>query len=89
MSDKDEDETEESTKKLSPGSILSFGSINLLLTLNLEKHDVKKYKIKFDKLESLENLKFLKKHKRLWKNVSLSYSNNTLNYLSSLNKVLH
>ena len=48
MSDKDEDETEESTKKLSPGSILSFGSINLLLTLNLEKHDVKKYKIKFN-----------------------------------------
>ena len=86
MSDKDEDETEESTKKISPGSILSFGSINLLLTLNLEKHDVKKYKIKFDKLESLENLKFLKKHKRLWKNVTLSSSNNTLNILLHINK---
>ena len=86
MTDKDEDETEESINKLTPGNILSFGSLNLLLTLNLEKHDIKKYKIKFDKLESLENLKFLKKHKSLWKRVTLSSPNNTLNILLHINK---
>ena len=86
MTDKDEDETEESTNKLTPGNILSFGSLNLILTLNLEKHDIKKYKIKFDKLESLENLKFLKKHKSLWKKVTLSSPNNTMNILLHINK---
>ena len=86
MTDKDEDETEESTNKLTPGNILSFGSLNLILTLNLEKHDIKKYKIKFDKLESLDNLKFLKKHKSLWKKVTLSSPNNTLNILLHINK---
>ena len=86
MTDKDEDETEESNDKLTPGNILSFGSLNLIITLNLEKHDLKKYKIKFDKLETLDNLKFLKKHKSLWKKVTLSSPSNTLNILLHINK---
>ena len=87
MTDKDEDETEtENTKKLNPGEILSFGSIDLLLTLNLEKSDLKKYKKKWEKIESLENLKFIRKHKNIWKKIELSSKNDTMNILLHINK---
>ena len=85
MSSSEEDETED-TKKLAPGDLLSFGSVNLLFTLNLEKHDIKKYKIKWDKLESLENLKFIRKHKSLWKKVEISSENDKMNILLHINK---
>ena len=87
MTDKDEDETEtDKTKKLTPGEILSFGSIDLLLTLDLEKSDLKKYKKKWEKIESLENLKFILKHKNIWKKIELSSKNDTLNILLHINK---
>ena len=76
----DEDESED-LKKIGPGNLLTFGSINLKFTLNLEKSDIKKYKIKWEKLESLENLKFIRKHKHLWKRIELSSKNNTINVL--------
>ena len=82
---KGENETED-TKKIGSGDILSFGSINLLFTLNLDKHDLKKYKVKWDELESLENLKFIRKHKKFWKRVELSSTNDSLNILLQINK---
>ena len=48
----DDDEIDE-PKKIGPGDLLSFGSINLLFTLELDKHDLKKYKIKWAAVESL------------------------------------
>ena len=81
----DDDEMDE-PKKLGPGDLLSFGSINLLFTLELEKPDLKKYKIKWDKLESLENLKFLRKHKHLWKKIEVTSNNDKMNILLHINK---
>ena len=83
--DKDENQTEE-TKKISSGDILAFGSVNLILKLNLDKHDLKKYKVKWDELESLENLKFIRKHKHFWKRVDLSSTNENMNMLLHINK---
>ena len=85
MSDKADDETSE-TKKIGPGVLLTFGSINLLFTLNLEKHDLKKYKVKWEKLENLENLKFIRKHKHFWKRIEISSNNDTMNILLHINK---
>ena len=82
---KGENETED-TKKISSGDLLSFGSINLLLTLNLEKKDLQKYKIKWDELENLENLKFIRKHKKFWDRIELSSPNKTLDLLIKINK---
>ena len=83
--DKGENETEE-TKKLSSGDILAFGSVDLVMKLNLDKHDLKKYKVKWNELESLENLKFIRKHKHFWKRVELSSSNENMNILLHINK---
>lgn len=83
--DKDENQTEE-TKKISSGDILAFGSVNLILKLDLDKHDLKKYKVKWEELESLENLKFIRKHKHFWKRVDLSSTNENMNMLLHINK---
>ena len=83
--DKDENQTEE-TKKISSGDILAFGSVNLILKLNLDKHDLKKYKVKWDELESLENLKFIRKHKHFWKRIDLYSTNENMNMLLHINK---
>ena len=85
MSDKSEDEIDD-IKKLESGDLLSFGIIHLLFSLNLEKHDLKKYKIKWEKLLSLENLTFIRKHKSLWKRIELSSNNDTMNILLNINK---
>ena len=85
MSDKSEEEIDD-IKKLESGDLLSFGVINLLFSLNLEKQELKKYKIKWEKLESLENLKFLRKHKNLWKKIEISSNNDTMNILLHINK---
>ena len=85
MTDKDEEEIDD-PKELEHGDLLAFGNINLLFTLNLDNHYIKKYKIKWDKLESLENLKFIHKHQSLWKKVEISSQNNSMNILLHINK---
>ena len=85
MSDEEDTEISE-TKKIGPGVLLTFGSIDLLFTLNLSKHDLKKYKKKWEKLETLDNLKFIRKHKHFWKRIELSSTNDTLNILLHINK---
>ena len=85
MTNKAEDEIEE-TVKIGPGDLLAFGSINLLLTLDLNNNDLTKYKLKWEDLETLKNLKFIRKHKHFWKRVELSSNNDTLNILLNINK---
>ena len=85
MSDKEDDETSD-TKKIGPGVLLTFGSIDLIFTLNLEKHDLKKYKVKWEKLETIDNLKFIRKHKHFWKRIELSSNNDTMNIILHINK---
>ena len=40
-SEKDSDSQESTKPILSPGNLLAFGSINLVFTLPLQKHDIK------------------------------------------------
>ena len=53
MSNEDEEIEKNDSRKIGPGDLLSFGGVNLLFTLNLEKEDLNKYKIKWDDLKSL------------------------------------
>ena len=85
MSNNEKDEII-SSKRIGPGDLLSFGSINLLFTLNLEKDDIYKYNIKWKELKSLNNLNFLIENKSLWKKVELSSTNDTINILIQINQ---
>ena len=76
----------ESSSEIGPGTILSFGSLNLTLKLHLKKHDFEKYEIKWEELETLDNLRFIRKHKHFWKRIELSSDNNTLDMLIHINK---
>jgi len=92
MTDKDEDSEhdsdsqENSIPKLTPGNLLSFGSISLTFTINLKNPDLKKYKIKFDSLKTLEDINFLTKHKSFIKRVELSSNSSVMNILLNINK---
>ena len=89
MSDIEDDEISNinNSKSIGPGDILSFGSINLLLTLNLEKDDLFKYQVKWDEIKSLENAIFIAKHKHFYKRIELSSKNDTINILLQINKL--
>ena len=82
-----EEEENNNSKSIGPGDILSFGSINLLLTLNLEKDDLFKYQIKWNEIKSLENIQFIARHKHFWKRIELSSLNDTINILLQINKL--
>ena len=85
MTNKAEDEGEESIK-IGPGDFLAFGSINLLFTLYLTKDDLNKYKIEWENLKTLKNIKFIRKHKHFWKKIELSSTDDTMNILLHINK---
>ena len=85
MAQKSEERKDESTS-IGGGDLLSFGSVKLLFTLNLEKGDLTNYKLKWDDLNSLTDLKFIRENKDLWKRIELSSTNDTLNILLQINK---
>ena len=85
-SEHDSDSQENSNTKLTPGNLLAFGSINLTFSLILKKQELKQYKIQFDSLKSLEDIKFLIKHKKLAKRVDISSKNDVMNILLNINK---
>ena len=92
MTEKEEESEKESESQenikptLAPGNLLAFGSINLIFTLPLQKHDIKKYKIKFESLKTLEDIKFITKHKRFLKRVEISTKTNVMDILVQINK---
>ena len=85
MAQKSEERKDDSTS-IGGGDLLSFGSVKLLFTLNLEKGDLTNYKLKWDDLNSLTDLKFIRENKDLWKRIELSSTNDTLNILLQINK---
>jgi len=92
MTDKNEDTENESdseenqSTKLTPGNLLAFGSLNLTFNLTLKKQDIKKYKIKFDSLKTLEDLKFIIEHKNFVKRIDITSQNSVMNILLNINK---
>ena len=85
MTNKAEEDIDESPR-IGSGDLLAFGSINLLLTLNLTEHDLKKYKVEWENLDTIKDLRFIRKHKHFWKRVELSSNDNTMNILLHINK---
>ena len=88
MSNKDEEENDEDlfNLQIGPGEILAFGGLSLILTLYLDQNDLTKYKVEWDDLNSLKDLKFIKKHHHFWKRIEISSNNDTLKILLNINK---
>ena len=88
MTTKDEDDAENdiNNPKIGPGEILAFGSLNLIMTLHLDHNDLKKYRLNWDDIKSLDDLKFIRKHHHFWKRVELSSNNDTLKIILNINK---
>ena len=85
MSNQAQDEQDDS-KRIGPGDLLSFGSVNLLFTLNLEKEDLTNYKLKWNELETLSNIYFIKDNKELWKRIELTSTSDTMSIILQINK---
>ncbi len=88
MTTKDEDDAEDdiNNPRIGPGEILAFGSLNLIMTLHLDHNDLKKYRLNWDDIKSLDDLKFIRKHHHFWKRVELSSNNDTLKIILNINK---
>ena len=88
MINNDEEEIDDDilNARIGPGELIAFGNLNLILTLNLEESDLTKYKMTWDDINSLKDLKFLRKHHHFWKRIELSSNNETLKILLNINK---
>ena len=71
---------------IGPGDLLTFGSVNLLLTLNLDENDLTKYKLNWESLSSLDDLKFIINHQHFWKRIELTSNNEAMNVILYINK---
>ena len=67
------------------GKIITFGSLNLFLTLTLEKEDLKSNS--FNLLQNLDDLSFITSNKKLWEKIELSSKNELINTLFKMNKI--
>ena len=71
---------------IGPGELIAFGNLNLILTLNIDESDLSKYKINWDDINSLKDLKFIRKHHHFWKRIELSSNNESMKILLNINK---
>ena len=67
------------------GKIITFGSLNLFLTLRLEKEDLKS--TNFNHLRSLDDLTFLTENEKLWEKIELTSKNELFNTLLRMNLI--
>ena len=70
------------------GNLLSYGSINLTLTLELFENDFIQNDIEWKNIKNLSNLQFLKDNKLLWERIQLSSTEKNMQLLLHMNKVL-
>ena len=73
------------SKNQNIGKIIAFGSLHLLLTLRLEKEDLKS--INFNYLENLEDLSFLINDEKLWEKIELTSNNELISTLLKANSI--
>ena len=70
------------------GNFLSYGAINLTLTLELYEIDFIKNDIEWKKFKNLSNLNFIKENKFLWERIKLSSTEKNMQLLLHMNQVL-
>ena len=80
------DDILDESMNIGPGDILAFGRIQLIFTLNLDKDDLDKYKVNWEDLKSIKNLKFIRNQKKLWKRIDISSNDETMEVLLHINK---
>ena len=78
--------TEATTENI--GNLLSYGSINLTLTLELFDNDLAEKNIEWKKINTLSDVSFLKENTTLWDRIKLSSTDPNMQLLLHMNKVL-
>ena len=78
--------TEATTENI--GNLLSYGSINLTLTLELFDNDLVEKNIEWKKINTLSDVSFLKENTTLWDRIKLSSTDPNMQLLLHMNKVL-
>ena len=69
------------------GKLITFGSLNLCLTLKLEKTEIQNLKINFRHLKTINDLNFIIENEYFWERIELSSKNELLNTLFHMNKI--
>ena len=72
------------TKK---GNMISYGCLNLTLTLELNEKDLAQNNISWTNLKNYDSLSFIKTNKSLWSRIKLSSTNSTLSTFLYINKI--
>ena len=70
------------------GNLLSYGCLNLTLTIELTENDLNKNDIKWENIKNCDTLSFITKDTSLWPRIKLSSTNNTIQTLLHMNRIL-
>ena len=70
------------------GNLLTYGSVNLTLTLELYENDFEQNDIEWKNLKNLSDLNFLKENTNLWNRIKLSSTEQNMQLLLHMNKVV-
>ena len=74
--------------KIVKGNLLSYGCLNLTLTIELNEKDLNQYNINWEKITNYDSLSFISENNTLWPRIKLSSTNDTLKILLHMNKIL-
>jgi hypothetical protein len=69
------------------GNMISYGCLNLTLTLELNEKDLAQNNISWTNLKNYDSLSFIKTNKSLWSRIKLSSTNSTLSTFLYINKI--
>ena len=69
------------------GKLITLGSLNLSLTLRLERTEIQNLKINFRRLKTINDLNFIIENESFWERIELSSKNELLNTLFHMNKI--
>ena len=69
------------------GKLITFGSLNLSLTLKLEKVELQSLNLNFRKIKTINDLSFIVDNEKLWEKIELSSKNELLNTLFHMNRI--
>ena len=74
--------------KKAKGNLLSYGCLNLTLTIELNEKDLNQYNINWEKITNYDSLSFILENNSLWPRIKLSSTNDTLKIFLHMNKIL-
>ena len=72
--------------KIVKGNLLSYGCLNLTLTIELNEKDLNQYNINWEKITNYDSLSFISENNTLWPRIKLSSTNELIGYVKNENK---